>query len=199
MNVSGAIFDLTKLLDVSKNIISRYSAEKIYEETNKWATRYDEDLKELLKDMDYAISIFNIERNTIKPRKDIAKWSDIKHEIEYMYDEMFDKSNEAYEFQKINDKEEINTILSEYIINYYNESDDKEVWFSKIKDLAEKLGYSREVKEYKANPDNYKGHVGDISTVLRVALTKRTNTPDLYEIMKILGKGRMEKRFKRCV
>lgn len=196
MSVSGAVFDLVKLLDVSKNIISRYTAEKIYDESYKWAGRYDSELTELLeKDKEYAISIFNIERNTQKPRKDIAKWSDVKHEIVYMYDEIFDKNTDNYEFQKITDKNEISKILNEYITNYYNESDDKEIWFNKIKDLAESLGYAREVKEYKANPEGFKGHVGDISTVLRVGLTKRSNTPDLYEIMKILGKDRIQKRY----
>lgn len=198
MGVSGAVFDMVKLLDVSKNIISRYKGEKIYDETYKWAERYDSELKQILeKDKEYSLSILNIERNTVKPRKDIAKWSDVKYEIEYMYDEMFDKNTEEYQFQKIADKEEIRSIVNEYFSSYYNPSDDKEIWFNKIKDLAEAKGYAREVKEYKANPEGFKGHVGDISTVLRVALTKRSNTPDLYEIMKILGKDRMENRYKR--
>lgn len=200
MGVSGAVFDLVKLLDVSKNSISRYSAEKVYNETYKWALRYDEELKELLeKDKNYAIQIFSIERNTVKPRKDIAKWSNVKHEIEYMYEDMFEKNTEIYDFQKIMEKEEISKILKEYMDNYYNMQDDKEIWFHKMKDLAEKLGYAREVKEYKANPESFKGHVGDISTVLRVALTKRSNTPDLYEIMKILGKEVIMKRYQKII
>jgi glutamyl/glutaminyl-tRNA synthetase len=108
------------------------------------------------------------------------------------------KLNE-YEFQKINNPTEIKNILKEYIENYYNHDDDKELWFNKMKDLSEKFGYAREVKEYKANPDNYKGHVGDISTVIRVALTTRHNTPDLYEIMQILGKDNVTKRIEQFI
>ncbi len=198
MSVSGAVFDLVKLLDISKNVISKYSAEKIYEETVVWAKRYDTELERLLKnDKEYAILVFNIERGNIKPRKDIAKWSDVKNSIIYMYDDEFDNMKEEYAFQKITNKEEIKTILKEYITSYYNKEDTKQIWFDKMKDLAEKLGYAREVKEYKQEPERYKGHVGDISTVLRVALTRRANTPDLYEIMQIIGEERIQKRFRK--
>ena len=197
MSVSGAVFDLVKLYDVSKNVISKYSAENVYNETLKWAERYDTELANILnKDSEYALKIFGIERGNEKPRKDIAKWSDIKESISYMYDNMFELEAE-YEFQKVTDKNEIKVILEKYMNEIYNENDEKQVWFDKIKDLAESLGYAREVKEYKANPEGYKGHVGDVSTVLRVALTKRANTPDLYEIMKVLGKDRISQRFKK--
>ena len=99
-----------------------------------------------------------------------------------------------YEYQKISDKEEISKLLKTYFEKYYDENDDKQTWFNKMKDVAEEFGYAREVKEYKANPDAYKGHVGDISTVIRVKLTRRCNTPDLYEIMKVLGKEELLKR-----
>lgn len=196
MSVSGAVFDLIKLLDISKNIISTYSAEKVYDESYKWAKEYDEELVRLLNNKDYSLEVLGIERNnSIKPRKDIAKWSDIKENIIYMYDEEFINVN--YEYAKVTDKDEIKLILGKYINDYYNEEDDKQTWFNKIKDLAEGLGYSREVKDWKKTPENWpKGHVGDVSTVLRVALTGRQNTPDLYEIMAVLGKSRMEKRFK---
>ena len=197
MSVSGAVFDMVKLLDVSKNVISKFSAEKIYAETLKWAQRYDKELEEMLtRDKDYAMKILNIERGGNKPRKDISKWSEIKNSIIYMYDEKFE-NNTAYEFQKITDKGEIKDILESYINNHFNIDDDKQTWFDKIKDLAEEKGYAREVKEYKANPENYKGHVGDISTVIRVALTGRHNTPDLYEIMQILGKDSIIKRINK--
>lgn len=196
MGVSGALFDTVKLLDVSKNVLSKYSAERIYNESLEWAKTYDTELQEMLeRDKEYALSVFGIERGNVKPRKDIAKWSDIKNIILYMFDDKFEADSSDYEFQKITDKEEIKTILKEYIEKYYNPNDDKQTWFDKMKDLAQSLGYAREVKEYKANPDGFKGHVGDISTVLRVALTKRANTPDLYEIMQIIGIERMKKRF----
>ena len=110
-----------------------------------------------------------------------------------MYDDKFEKTVD-FEYQKINDKEEVENIVKAYFEKYYNEADDKETWFNKMKDLAEEFGYAREVKEFKANPDNYKGHVGDISTVIRVKVTGRCNTPDLYEILQILGKERILKR-----
>ena len=194
MSVSGAVFDMVKLLDVSKNVISKYTAEKIYEETLKWAEKYNQEFAKLLKEnKDYSIKVLNIERGKAKPRKDIAKWSDVENTIEYMYNDIFENMND-YEFQKINDEAEIKDILNSYIEKHFNISDDKETWFNKMKDLAEEKGYAREVKEYKANPEAYKGHVGDISTVIRVALTTRHNTPDLYEIMQVLGKEEVEKR-----
>lgn len=194
MSVSGAVFDMIKLLDVSKNTISKFTAEKIYNEALQWAERYDAELKELLtSNKEYAIKILNIERGGNKPRKDISKWSEIKNTIIYMYDEKFE-NNIEYEFQKIINKEEIIEILKKYKEKYFNIVDDKQTWFDKIKDLAEENGYAREVKEYKANPEKYKGHVGDISTVIRVALTGRHNTPDLYEIMQILGETSIIKR-----
>ena len=193
MGVSGALFDLVKMQDVSKNVISKFTAEEVYNEAYKWAKRYDPELKEMLDDKEYSLKVLGIERGNQKPRKDIAKWSDVKYIISYMYDDKFDKNAEK-EYQKITDKEEIEKIVKTYFDKYYDDSDDKETWFNKIKDLSEEFGYAREVKEYKANPDAYKGHVGDVSTVIRVTLTGRANTPDLYEIMQIIGKERLLKR-----
>ena len=196
MSVSGALFDMVKLLDVGKTVISKFTAEEVYERTLKWAKNYDKELENMLQDKEYALKVFGIERGNKKPRKDIAKWSDVKENIEYMYDEKFFAKKQEYPYQVINDKDDINKILDLYIENYYDENDDKQQWFDKIKELAGELGYAKEVKEYKANPDAYKAHVGDVSTVLRVALTGRTNTPDMYEIMQVLGKESIEKRFK---
>lgn len=193
MGVSGALFDMVKLLDVSKGIISKFTAEEVYDATYTWASKFDEELAEMLKDKNYALKVLGIERGNAKPRKDIAKWSDVKNIIYYMYDEKFDKNGE-FEYQKITDKDEIEKIVKTYFEKYYDENDDKQTWFNKMKDLSEEMGYAREVKEYKANPDAYKGHVGDISTVIRVKLTGRCNTPDLYEIMQVIGKERLLKR-----
>ena len=193
MSVSGALFDMVKMLDVSKNVISKYSAEKVYEEAYKWAARFDEELKEMLDNKEYSLKVLGIERGNVKPRKDISKWSDVKYIISYMYDDKFDKNGE-FEYQKISDKEEISKIIKTYFEKYYDESDDKQTWFDKLKDLAEEMGYAREVKEFKANPDKYPGHVGDISTVIRVKITGRCNTPDLYEILQVLGKDKIIKR-----
>lgn len=197
MSVSGALFDMVKLLDVGKNVISSFTAEKVYNETFKWAKKYDEELVDMLNDKEYALKVLGIERGNKKPRRDIAKWSDVKENIIYMYDEKFSEKN--YPYQVINEKEDIKKILTLYMEKYYNDDDEKQTWFDKIKALAGEMGYASEVKEFKANPDKYKAHVGDVSTVLRVALTGRTNTPDMYEIMQIMGKDRIYKRFEKAL
>ena len=198
MSVSGALFDMVKLLDIGKTVISKMTAEDVYDNVFEWAKKYNKELEEMLKDKDYSLKVFGIERGNKKPRKDISKWSEVQENIQYMYDEKFFNSNIEYPYQVINFKEDINKILSLYIEKYFDENDDKEMWFNKIKDLAEECGYAREVKEFKANPGMYKAHVGDVSTVLRVALTGRTNTPDMYEIIKVLGKESVLKRLKRA-
>ncbi len=200
MGVSGALFDMVKLLDVSKGVISRYSGEEVLQNVLKWSKEYDEELYNLINnDREYSLKVFNIERGNAKPRKDISKWSEVKNSISYMFADEFAKVTE-FEYQKVTDENEIKTILTEYSNNYFDINDDKDTWFNKMKDLAEKLGYAREVKAYKENPDSYKGHVGDISTVIRVSLTGRANTPDLYEIMQVLGekevKSRIENKLK---
>lgn len=199
MSVSGALFDMIKLLDVGKIVISKFTAEEVYTQALNWAEDYDKELAEILKkDKQYTLNVFGIERGNKKPRKDIAKWSDVRENIEYMYDEMFYAQKQNYEYQVISQKEDIEKILELYNEKYYNEKDDKQTWFDKIKELAGDMGYAKEVKEFKANPEMYKAHVGDVSTVLRVALTGRTNTPDMYEIMQILGKERIQKRFEKA-
>ena len=199
MSVSGALFDMVKLLDVSKTVISRMTAEQVYEKAIQWAKVYDEELALILQNKEYALKVFGIERGNKKPRKDISKWSDVKDSIIYMYDEKFLNSEQEYPYQVINDKFDIEKILKLYIEKYYNENDDKQTWFDKIKELAGEMGYAKEVKEFKANPDMYKAHVGDVSTVLRIALTGRTNTPDMYEIMQVLGKQSIEERLNKAM
>ena len=193
MSDSGSLFDIEKLLNISKNYISKLSAKDVYDNLLKYTEEYDKDFNELItKYKEYTTNILNIEREQKKPRKDYASYKDIKNHIWYMYDELFN-SNE-YEFQKITDKQEINTLLNTYVTKYYNESDDKETWFNKIKELCDELNYASNMKEYKENPDKFKGNVADVSTVIRVALTTKSMTPDLYEIMKLLGKERIMNR-----
>ena len=199
MSVSGALFDMVKLLDVGKTVISKFTAEEVYEKAMTWAKKYDNELEEMLKDKNYALKIFGIERGNQKPRKDIAKWSDVKESIIYMYDNKFLDENIEYPYQTINEKDDINKILKLYTEKYYDANDDKQTWFNKIKELSGEMGFAKEVKEYKQNPDMYKAHVGDVSTVLRVALTGRTNTPDMYEIMNVLGKQSIQKRFEKAI
>ena len=191
---SPALFDLEKLHNISKNYISRLTASDLYERVKAYLSVYDKEFYNVFtKDSNYSISILNIERLKKKPRKDIGAYSDVKKETWYMYDELF--HDLEYSFDKINDIDEIKKILSTYINKYYAESDDKETWFDKIKLLCDELGYASDMKEYKNNPDNYKGSVADVSTVIRVVLTTKTMTPDVYEIMQILGKDRILKRF----
>lgn len=193
---SGSLFDLEKLLNLSKNFISRLKAEDVYERALAWAKEYDLELENILeKYKEYSIGIFNIERNKKKPRKDYVCFSDLKNQIWYMYDELYHPNQDDFEYQTIQDEQEIKTILSTYMEKYYHEEDDEQTWFQHMKDMATELGYASEVKEYKNNPDAYKGHIGDISMVLRVALTTKSMTPNLYDIMKLFGRDRMMQRY----
>lgn len=194
MSVSGSLFDIEKLLNISRNYISRLTAVEVYNRSLKWAEEFDKEFAEvLLENKNYAISVFNIEREQKKPRKDFESFSSIKKQVWYMFDKYFTQPLN-YQFGKIQDREEIKTILSTYINEYYDEQDDKETWFNKIKELTIKLGYCADMKEYKQNPDKYKGNVADISTVIRVAVTTSSMTPDLYEILKLLGRDRIINR-----
>ncbi len=198
ISASGSLFDVEKLINISRNYISFLSAEEVYENVYNWSNTYDPSLHELLeKYKEYTINIFSIERYQKKPRKDYESWSSIKKNIWYMYDELFTPN--TYDFQKIKDHEEISKILTTYLDKYYQESDDKETWFNKIKELTDELGYCSNMKEYKENPDKYKGSVADISTVIRVALTSSSMTPDLYEIMKLLGSNRIKSRIDKVI
>ena len=193
-STNGTLFDLPKLLNISKNYLSRLTKEEMYNKTLEYTKEYDKDFYEILsKYPDYTKEILNIEREQKKPRKDYAKYSDVKNGIWYMYDELFENKN--YEWQNITDKEEIKTILNTYIDEYYDENDDKDTWFSKMQDLANKLGYAGNMKDYKENPDNYKGNIADVSTVIRVGLTTKSQTPDLYELLRLLGKDKIKIRF----
>lgn len=197
MSVSGSLFDLEKLLNISKSYISRLKASEVYEKALTWAKEFDTEFATILeKYKDYSISILNIEREQKKPRKDFESFSSIKSNIWYMYDEYFN-NDVTYNFGKITDKEEVKTILKTYIEKYYDAADDKDTWFHKIKDLTEELGYCDDMKAYREKPDMYKGSVADVSTVIRVAATTSCMTPDLYEILKLLGKDRIISRFYR--
>jgi len=195
---SGALFDLEKLINISRNYISYLKAETVYERLLNWAEVYDKEFYELLnKYKEFTIGIFTIERYQKKPRKDFESWSTVKNNIWYMYDELFNNPN--YDFQKINNLEEIKNILEIYINKYYNELDDKDTWFNKIKELCDELGYASNMKDYKENPDNYKGNIADVSTVIRVAITSSSMTPDLYELMKLLGTARIKQRINKFI
>ena len=191
MSVSGALFDMTKFNDVSKNVISLMSAKQVYDYTCQWAEQYDKDFFALIsRDEAYSVNILNIDRETPKPRKDIASFSEIKDYVSYFFDETYEKN---YEMPENITKDMAKEILEAYL-KEFNPDDDKQQWFDRIKALCEPLGYTPNVKEYKKNPEAFKGHVGDVSTVIRLAVTGRRNTPDLYAIMSLLGEERVKER-----
>ncbi len=193
MSTSGALFDMEKLLNIARNYLSKISAKEMYEETLLWAEKYDKEFADMLKEeKEIAIATLNIERESQKPRKDFAMYSEVKNGVWYMFKEWF--TNNEYEWQKINDLENIKEILNTYFKEYYDETDTEEEWFNKVKLCCDKLGYASNMKEYKQNPDAYKGNVADVSTVIRVALTTKSKTPNLYDIMKILGKEEIKRR-----
>lgn len=196
MNASGCLFDLVKLTDVSKNVISVMNAQTVYSLVEKWACVYDTDFHKLLTaNEQYATDILNIDRENSKPRKDISQWSQVKDYVSYFYDELYTPD---YTIPANISAEDAKAILAKYP-EIYSADDDKDTWFAKIKEMCEPLGFTSNVKEYKKNPEAYKGHVGDISTVLRIAVTSRTNTPDLYMIMKLLGEDRLKARINKTI
>ncbi len=197
MSVSGALFDLTKLTDVSKNVISKMTAEKVLAYSLDWAKAYDEKLYSLLsKDEEYSKKIFSIDRGTAKPRKDIAKFGEIGSYVSYFFDEEF--KTDLSELPESLSKETVKKVLVSYASTYEQAADNSE-WFAHMKELCKPLGFTENVKEYKKNPEQFLGHVGDVSTVVRVAVTGRKNTPDLFSIMTVLGKDRVLARLNAAI
>ena len=196
MSTSGALFDLTKLGDVSKNVISVMKAETVFQKALAWAKDYDPQLYDLLShDTARSTAIFDIDRETKKPRKDIAKWDEVKDYVSYFFDELFTVS--MAELPDNITPDLARDVLAAYAAAF-DPADDKQQWFDRIKDLCAPLGCTPNVKEYKQNPDAFKGHVGDVSTVIRVALTGRRNTPDLYAITAILGEDTVRARLQKA-
>lgn len=191
MNAAGSLFDIAKLCDVSKNVIAKFDAEKVYSYVLEWAKDYDPDFaKELEAEKEASIAVLSIGRGGKKPRKDIAVWTDVKDYMGFIFDGYY---NAEGEYPENFDKKLITDVLKAYI-EVYSENDEQTEWFDKIKDVSEKFGFARETKEYKASPESYKGHVGDISAFIRVAVTGKQNAPDLYSVMKIMGKDKIVSR-----
>lgn len=195
MSASGSLFDADKLIDICKNTVSRMTANEVYEKLSSWAKDYDPEFGKLLeKDPEYAEAILNIGRGGKKPRKDIAIWSEAKDYMGFFYDELFTPDYSGLDSY---DKGDVKKVFELYK-DIYNEADDQTAWFDRIKALASELGYAPETKMYKADPDSYKGHVGDISGILRVAVTGKTNSPDMFAVMQILGKEKILARLVRA-
>ena len=195
-NSNGPLFDAAKLEDISKNIISRLDAKTVYQRTLDWAKIYDTELADLLKaQADYSQKILNIERaGGLQPRKDIGRWSEVKEEISYFFDHNFNLNPE--ELNSI--KEELGNIDTDAFINEflstYDINDDPETWFEKLKNIGEKYGFAKSVKDYKEAPEKYKGQVGSLAKLLRFRLTGRLRTPNLCLIMQVMGEEMIKKR-----
>lgn len=196
MSKAGALFDLVKLHDISKTYISSMNTEEVYEAVESWSREYDPQLNRLITDdIDYAKQIFSIERGNKKPRKDIGKWSEVKDYISYMYDELFDG---VYGWADNVSDDDKRSILEKYA-QIYNPDGAAQDWFPTVQALASELGFAASPKEYKNNPEEFKGHAGDVAGVIRVAVTGRLNTPDLYTIMRTLGADKVLERIKKAV
>ncbi len=192
-NKAGALFDITKLNDISKEYISTLSAQEVYDFVLEWAEKFNTDIHtKLVNQKDYCLNILNIEREGFKIRKDLVKWSDIPNQFEIFFDDMFNKC----EKEEIDmDKGTQENILNEFVDTYYF-GDDSTEWFSKIKRIGEKNGFCSDYKEYEKHPKKYKGKVGDVAMILRVATTGRKQTPDLYQVMQVMGESRVRERIK---
>lgn len=185
MSVSGALFDFDKLNDVSKNVISRMTAKEVYDGVLAWAKEYDPDFGALLAaQSDIAISAFAIGRGGNKPRKDLTVWADAKDYMGFFFDSLYTVQDM---YPEDFNKSDIKSAL-EAFMNSFDPADDQQTWFDKIKDIAASIGFAPDMKMYKANPTEYKGHIGDVSMFLRIAVTGKMNAPDLYAVMQILGK-----------
>ena len=196
MSVSGALFDENKLIDVSKNMLARLSSKEVYEKLTAWAKEFDIAFYDILTNNSaFTKAMLSIDRDVPKPRKDLAKWSEAKDYFSFFYEKLYTPSSQMPE--NIN-AEDAKTFLREYAA-VYDPTLDRQEWFNVIKQIAEKIGFAAETKEYKANPEAYKGHAGDLSTVLRIAVTGRRNTPDLCSIMQVLGKEDCLKRIENTI
>ena len=196
MNPAGALFDVDKLRDVSKNVISRMTAEEVYAQVLDWAKEYDAAFADALaSDEAMSKAAFAIGRGGKKPRKDLAVWSEAKAYMGFFFDAFFaaeDAIDEKFA------REDVKAALTAFIASY-DPADEQNVWFDKVKAIAESLGYASDMKAYKANPEQFKGSVADISMFLRVAVTGKLNSPDMYEVMRILGTERVNARIQTLI
>lgn len=197
-NKSGALFDIVKLEDICKDFVATLSAEEVYSRSLDWAKKYDGDTAKILdENREYCINIFNIERSGKKIRKDIVKFEDSKEQLRVFFDDLFEK--EGYEDISARVSKELQKeIVSEYL-NVYDYSDNSDIWFSKVKIVGEKLGFTSDRKEFESNPTKHKGTVGDVAMVVRVALTGKTKSPDLYQVMQVLGDEKVRLRLENYI
>ena len=191
MSTSGCLFDFEKLNDVSKNVVSKMTADKVYELASEWAEEFNPEFySEFTRDPDFTRAALNIGRTGKKPRKDFAVWSELEGYLGFFYDKYF-AVKDAYPERF--DKETVKTVLCKFA-SVYDEADDQTAWFDKIKAIADDIGFASDMKAYKQNPDAYKGNVGDVSMFIRIAVSGKTVSPDMYEVMRVLGKAKVLER-----
>ena len=195
LNPAGNLFDYAKLCDISKNEIAKMDAQQVYTLLVEWAREFDPDFaQKLTADPDFAVRILAIGRGGKKPRKDMATWADAKPYMGFFYDEYL----EAPVFDEKFDKAVIRSALEKFL-ERFNFQDDATVWFDKVKEITQELGFTTDMKAYKQNPDAFPGTVADVSTFLRLAVTGKTNSPDLYTVMQILGKDVTVSRIRKAM
>ena len=195
LNPAGSLFDYAKLVDVSKNVISRMTAEDVYAQLTEWALEFDAEFgKKLQENPAFATSILAIGRGGKKPRKDLATWVDAKDYMGFFYDEFLTEPVFDEKFDKSTVKDALTRFLEKFDI-----SDDANTWFNKVKEITEDMGFTTDMKAYKADPAAFKGTVADISTFVRQAVTGKTNSPDLYTVMQILGYDRTVARIRNVM
>ena len=195
LNPAGNLFDYAKLTDISKNVISKMSAQQVYELLTQWAKEFDPDFGAKLEaDPAYATAILAIGRGGKKPRKDIAVWKEAKPYMGFFYDEYLEKPVFDEKFSK----ETVVTTLNKFL-ETFDISDDATGWFDKVKAITEEMGFTTDMKAYKAAPTAFPGTVADISTIIRQAVTGKTNSPDLFTVMQILGYDRTVARIRNTI
>lgn len=191
MPIGGTLFDIEKLKSISRIYFSRLTNIKLFELLDTYTKEYDEDFNKIINEnKEYTLDILNIERDIERPRKDIASLSDVKNQFWYMYNELFDINNDDYEDVKVCDKD----IVINYLNNVYDINDDQDTWFNKVKEYAINNGYTSDKKDYKENPDKYIGMVSDFCALLRVIICKKNMSPNIYYLIKYLGKDELIKR-----
>jgi glutamyl-tRNA synthetase len=196
MSASGALFDLKKLDDVSKNTIAMMSASKVCDTVIAWSEKFDPKLCSLLKaDRSFSEAIFAIGRDPVKPRKDLASWDGVKDYAGFFFDELYEITEELGENVAEGDED----IILRSFLESFDPKDDQTLWFEEITAIAVANGYAAKPKEYKKNPEAFKGHVGDVSSVIRLALSGKKNSPDMYAVMQVLGEAKVRARLEAAI
>lgn len=196
MATSGALFDMVKLEDVSKETLVRLDEATIADFVIAWAEKYQPDVASVIAPQrDDFVKLLAIGRDGKKPRKDLMNAEQIVQFTKYFFDAWFTQEDALPENIPA---EEAAAILEDYLATY-DHTDDNETWFGKIRTITEERGYAVRPKDYKKNPDAYKGHVGDVSTVVRLAITGRRNSPDIWAIQQVLGEEKTIARVKQMI